>query len=242
MSNYLIIFCCIQVILVSNCEMLINQIENGNAAVSKVLKDIIDLLYVKRNNLFDILIIGHDQNLILSDLMTSSNQSYSYELTVVDNIGDLKVAGFKEQALIILPSLKELSVLNRLYKLMIYHFKSLKFVIYIEELRDHYEIKSLYDKGIDMFSRSIDLYEYFVVDDGETISFVTVQWYLNILCGAPFIKTLNQFNKKSMKWKKELRHDEKFMNFEGCTLVMMLPIDNYMWNYASLNLKLKHAE
>ena len=59
-SNYLLILL-IQVISshLINCEMYMKPIQNENhRAVSKAIHDVIDLLYVKNNDKFDILIMG----------------------------------------------------------------------------------------------------------------------------------------------------------------------------------------
>ena len=167
--------------------------------------------------------------------MALDNQSFSYELITMNNLAEISIISFYEQAFIILPSLNELSLLNSLHTFMFYHPMSLKFLVYIEEQLDSYSIASIPFEQMSMLARSIDLYEYFIFDEGELISFATIQWYTDVVCNDPVITTLNQFNKKSMKWNSRLNYHEKFMNFYGCELVLMLPTDNRKFNFALVN-------
>ena len=60
----------------------------------------------------------------------------------------------------------------------------------------------------------------------DTVTLSTVEWFSPYGCNTPYLSKLNTFNKKSMKWTAKLKNYEKFLNYHGCELVMMLPAMN----------------
>ena len=67
----------------------------------------------------------------------------------------------------------------------------------------------------------------------------TLEWFSPYGCNVPFLIQLNTFNKRSMKWSTKLKNYEKFLNYHGCELIMMLPvaiaINYYVDGYALVN-------
>jgi hypothetical protein len=57
----------------------------------------------------------------------------------------------------------------------------------------------------------------------ETVTISTVEYFNSNNCNHPQLHKLNTFNKTSMEWNLELRNYEKYMQYNGCELVMMLP-------------------
>jgi len=78
-------------------------------------------------------------------------------------------------------------------------------------------------KSVTVLSRSIFQYSFFITNEKDTTTFSTVEWFSHTACNQPYLKKLNTFNKKSMKWDSNLKFYEKFMDFYGCELVLMLP-------------------
>jgi len=72
------------------------------------------------------------------------------------------------------------------------------------------------------------------------VTLSTVEWFGKV-CNQAQLTRVNTFNKITQKWSQKLKFYEKFMNFHGCQLVMMLPmkykenhIHNFFWGYGEL--------
>lgn len=105
------------------------------------------------------------------------------------------------------------------------------------------ELESLVFK-LDRLSYDSDTvlqFTYFVILSPKFIYLKTISWFLKGLCNVPMLKNLNFFNKTSMKWDQPLEYYDKFSNFYGCELVLMLPIirsdyDPRIWGYGEFNI------
>lgn len=89
-------------------------------------------------------------------------------------------------------------------------------------------------------------YSYFLIDEGDVISLVTFEWFKS-KCNQAELVTLNSFEKFSLKWSSKFEIYEKFLDYNGCELVMALPyphadeygLDNSLgnrhhWGYSEL--------
>ncbi|CAG9797953.1 unnamed protein product [Chironomus riparius] len=77
---------------------------------------------------------------------------------------------------------------------------------------------------LDIFSKSILLYSYFLITESDKITLMSVEWFTSKRCNIQQLKVLNVFNKNSMKWNSKLRNHEKFLNYHGCELTLMMPV------------------
>ena len=127
-KSHIIIFF-IEVILIHS-EMNI-LIQNETKAVFKAIYDVIDLLYVKPNELFEVVILGQrgDKNSVLSGVLAHNEGTLQYELRIQENV---QYYIFTFHAFIILPSLKDVTLLMDEHFLRTYQTTPLKFIIYIE--------------------------------------------------------------------------------------------------------------
>jgi len=89
-----------------------------------------------------------------------------------------------------------------------------------------------------LYLKSIIIYSYFVTNDENFVTLSTIEMFKGD-CGVTRIGIVNKFDKKSSKWEKELKFEDKFMDFNGCELVMLLPVPfnerNYNFGYAVIN-------
>ncbi|KAL7025093.1 hypothetical protein ACKWTF_013337 [Chironomus riparius] len=86
-----------------------------------------------------------------------------------------------------------------------------------------------------MFHKNISMYEYFVFDNGKTIIYATIEWFTDVDCNLPVLKILNRFSKTLLKWENLLNYSDKFIDFNGCEIVFMVPTDSNRWNRAVVN-------
>lgn len=66
-------------------------------------------------------------------------------------------------------------------------------------------------------------YSYFIFNDQDKVTLFSIEWFSPKICNRAHLKTLNVFQKSVNKWIKNFESHEKFKNFFGCELVMMLP-------------------
>lgn len=71
--------------------------------------------------------------------------------------------------------------------------------------------------------KSFFIFAYFVTNDGNFVTLSTLEMF-KTSCGESSIEILNLFDKNSSKWEKKLKFEDKFMDFNGCELVMILPV------------------
>jgi hypothetical protein len=86
--------------------------------------------------------------------------------------------------------------------------------------------------------KSFIIFAYLVTNDGSFVTLSTFELFKNG-CGSSSLEVLNQFDKTSSKWLKKLEFEEKFMDFNGCELVMLLPVQSditfYYFGHAVVN-------
>lgn len=135
-------------------------------------------------------------------------------------------------------SLNDLNCYRKHVKENLYHDQKYKLFIYIDNL--FYEQFSNYilEKN-NIFNSFIFHHAYFIVDSKQSISIVTIEKYTNLFCNSPQISIVNHFNKKSMKWNWKYENSEKYLNYHGCELVLMLPIiqgsySYHVWGHADI--------
>ena len=66
-------------------------------------------------------------------------------------------------------------------------------------------------------------YVYFIINNFDSVILSTVEWFSPTGCNELAIHRVNEFYKDKLKWNKELKNYDKFLNYYGCDLVMMLP-------------------
>jgi len=80
-------------------------------------------------------------------------------------------------------------------------------------------------------------FRFFVTNDHDFVTLSTAEWFMR-RCNSGSFEILNTFDKNSSKWMKKLENYEKFMNFNGCELVMALPQPQititYQWGYVKV--------
>jgi hypothetical protein len=131
----------------------------------------------------------------------------------------------RRSAIFFLSSLYDLEFIEK--TLVVTQSQPVKFFILIPKLSyedlenskvfEHYENLSFVSGGIFHFS-------YFITIENDTLTLSTVEWFSPLRCKYPHLNKLNTFHIKSMNWSSELKNYEKFLQYHGCELVMMLPI------------------
>lgn len=86
-------------------------------------------------------------------------------------------------------------------------------------------INTDYIKGVSRMNEAkgqMPMFQYYLENTNTSVDLFTFEWYTAVKCSKLQFLKLNSFDKKSMKWDKELKIDEKFKNFHGCMLTIRL--------------------
>jgi len=98
-----------------------------------------------------------------------------------------------------------------------------------------YYLQNIYKSYLNVLWQHAFVFRFFITNDHDFITLSTVEWFTR-RCNSGSLEILNIFDKNSSNWRKKLENCEKFMNFNGCELVMALPVKQsyltYQWGYA----------
>ncbi len=61
-------------------------------------------------------------------------------------------------------------------------------------------------------------YVYFLLNYESKMDLLTFEWFTEKRCQTPQLSIINTFNKKTRKWLKELKIEEKFRKFHNCSI------------------------
>ncbi|CAG9810400.1 unnamed protein product [Chironomus riparius] len=105
-----------------------------------------------------------------------------------------------------------------------------------QTFEQHKELEIGISSSMDV--KSILFFSYFVTNDGNFVTLSTFELFKKD-CRTPSLEIVNKFDKSSSKWRKKLEFYDKFMDYYGCELVMLLPIYSkefpYHYGYAVVN-------
>lgn len=230
--------------------LLVNSLKpiqsNKNMTIlSQVLHDVVDEFYIKEKIMFNVYLLkGSD--IISLELLSEFSIRISGKFKILINYFDKNVEyiSVKRAVIILLDKFDDFLLFEDLSAISRFLNEPLKFIIVAQNLTfsvlSSHWIFAMY-KSLQVFSGSIFQYSYFITSEKDTISLSTVEWFSRQACNHPHLVQLNTFDIKSMKWMSKLKNYEKFLDFHGCELVLMLPVPKhrtklfYVDGYAEVN-------
>lgn len=221
------------------------KINHNITILSKVLHDVVDEFLVKEKILFNIYLMK-GQAVISSELLNEfaikNCEKFKFFISYYDKKAES--IAFKRTVIILLDRLDDFLVFEMHSEISRFLNEPIKFIIIAQNLTfsilSSHWIFATY-KSLDVFSGSIFHHSYFITVEEDTISLSAVEWFSQKACNHPHLIKLNSFDKKSMKWTSKLENYEKFFNFHGCELVLLLPAPQrrtilfYVDGYAEVN-------
>ncbi|CAG9798469.1 unnamed protein product [Chironomus riparius] len=173
---------------------------------------------------------------IITDFMSKIEAKTSFYLKFYDFSVKRKNSSLNLSNIFVLRSLEDILYIDETYNIVRYSNQAIKYFVLVpfftlDQLKASWIIR--YKKEITVNSRSILIYSYFITNEIDTVTLSTIEWFSPYRCNAPYLSTLNIFNKEFMEWSTKLINYEKFLNYHGCELVMMLPAIEYINYYAS---------
>ncbi|CAG9800605.1 unnamed protein product [Chironomus riparius] len=223
---FVIVYLCFLNLIIG--KFALNHHEVG--PISKVLFNVADEFLVKQKISFNIFAVNIDSTHswdVLSDFMKNNNEQFKYILFVHRRFDESHRFFMTQTNILFVPSLNLFYILEKSFKIILFNDRPSKFIVYIPNLTfDDLEsfLDSIYYPELNIFSGSFIHFSFFITNEAETVTLSTFEWFSSNECNNIYLKKLNVFDKKSLKWRSELKNYEKFLNYHGCELVMMLPL------------------
>ncbi|CAG9811684.1 unnamed protein product [Chironomus riparius] len=230
----------------SNCFRRKSELRKINENIvdlnAQALQDIADTFLVKQNLPFNVIIFtpfSDNLSIILTSFLSKSQESFSYNLEFFPGIPQPRF--LKRPAIIFVESVDILTQYLNAVGFIRYGNNPILFFIFIANSTffdiENSKIVKNFPK-ISKLTASIFYHAFFIIIEDHFVTLATVEWFGNV-CNQPQLTRVNTFNKITKKWTKKLQNYEKFMNFQGCQLVKMLPMNyqshnnDFYWGYAA---------
>ncbi|CAG9797955.1 unnamed protein product [Chironomus riparius] len=215
---------------------LCDQNVDDSSVIAHVLYETVNEFIIKQNLKFDVFVHSLRNNSdILNGFLAKNDCKFSCRI-VTYNMEPKSVNWMFNSGLIFVNSIDEFFQLTETFNMMFNQDHAIKSFVFIPNLNSSellsFEIWKNH-KHLRLYTDNIIHYSYFILNESDKIHLVTFEWYAFNRCNYITTSTLNVFNKKRMKWNFELKNYDKFMNYYGCELILMLPIDVEKKNHIS---------
>jgi len=196
-------------------------------SISHAILDVVDKFLVQENNEFNIIIfkeIKEFSTRILDQFLSQTKVDFR---TRIEYHQIQKLSQFlSRSSLLFFDSIEDFYLMHLDYSIYRYHNQPFKYIIFIpnmtyNELKSH-KITQLFKK-LTMFEAEIIHHSYFIVNEDNFIILATVEYFSPKICNQAHFTILNKLDKTTLKWTSDLKNHEKFLDFYGCELVLMLP-------------------
>lgn len=214
-----------------HCEGIIQPaaISTDVSLVSNVLLDIIDEFLLNEKIEFDIFVIKKQSKFSeqLFDIFLAKISEKILKFKIIFEKTILNSITIQHSAIFFLESIDNFHQFEQLFGFERFQNQPINFFIFtpnltVAQLESHWILRLF--PTVDVFSSSIFHHSYFILNDIHSVSLSTVEWFSPIACHRPQLTRLNTFDKKSMKWMEKLQNYEKYLQYHGCELVLMLEI------------------
>jgi hypothetical protein len=214
----------------------VNNLDANVTIISQVLHDIVDEFLLKENIKFNIKVfnkVSQFQLDILTDFMSKNRNKFSYNLTFND-LEEIESELLTRSNIIAIKSLEDILDITATYVVIRSSGQAIKYFILIpfltfDQIKDSWICKAT--KKVTVHSGTFGFHSYYITNEEDTVTLSTIERFSPHGCNTPYLSKLNSFNKKSRRWTTKLINYEKFLNYHGCELVMMLPMPQGDGNY-----------
>lgn len=163
--------------------------KNSSAAVSRVIDDLVDAIYVNKSQQFDVLIYGALSS-HLNEIIKGSN--YGMFKTELKHMKNTSPPIFNGSSLIFMNKFSDLITLNSSFQLMNKFPARLRFLIYCEEVKSQKDLEKLplapLDFEADQYGGNIQHFSYFIVNSKSSVKVSTIDLFSSKnLCNVPFL-------------------------------------------------------
>jgi hypothetical protein len=177
---------------------------------------------MSKNISYEIMFYGdwtHEINDMCNDMLAASSGKSASKIRVINPFTwDHQI---NDSAVILIKTFQSLLRLNQKSKLNADYYRTLKFLVYCQELKDINEMFYIpKPKSLDYSSNSISLYQYFLLSSHKGYSLLTFDYFVPNHCNLVQYMILNTYDKDLKNWTRKMEIPEKFTNFNGCSLTV----------------------
>jgi hypothetical protein len=153
-----------------------------------------------------------------SDTEASSRTPFVTTIKHIQKNGQKKF-NIEQSAVILCNDLEDIDEFSKKVQLSNKYPKKLKFLVICEKSIDRNFPKphKLYWK-----EGSIIEFEYFLINKAGKLELSTYEWFLEGKCNEPQMTPLNLFSKSSFKWENDLQIEDKFKDFNQCSIILSI--------------------
>lgn len=202
-------------------------------SISEAFDNVIEEFYVKNQIRFDVFIISDESDDfegVKSKVLGRIHAKIIKTLDFVKNRSRFLFIAYTS-AVIFAFSCTDYNWINRI-RIDSQYPHDFKFLIYIHDcgLNDIVRnIKVLMNnEKLNHLVGIIEQFEYLLINDGNFVQLVTIEWFTERGCNEPVIKVLNSFNKMTQRWNQSLESYQKFQDFHGCKVSLCIDIPSYI--------------
>lgn len=210
--------------------MAVKTIANDLDIMSQAITDVILELFIKNQIHFDILTYGNVTRRsldIINMIEVKNGGNFAEKIQKIQpDLWDHKIY---KSAVIFTENVETLNQLTKKSSLDSPFPHRISFVMICENYFAD-KLSILAPAYLDDTIGRIPIYQYYLTNEITSVDLYTFEWFTEENCNKKQLMKLNFFNKKSMKWNKELAIDEKYKNFHGCMLTVRLGVKYMMTN------------
>lgn len=206
------VFCAIQ-ILFYFCETKNSQ----DLVVSSILA-IFNQYFVEKYSKLQLITYGNDNSSkvqdLVSNLLAKVNVPVLLEISE-QNEDNLTITKLKSPSIIFCESFSQFEKVTRNLTWQPYSNKRLPHLVYVPKISIH-DIENIQD------GFRIDKVNFLVKSNESTVELLTSYMFTDERCKTSQVRSINSFSAQSGKWKSKNFYPEKYRNFYGCSLIVLM--------------------
>ncbi|KAL7019646.1 hypothetical protein ACKWTF_011190 [Chironomus riparius] len=161
---------------------------------------------------------------VFDHFASSNNGNFQYNIEVYDF--KYQLWNLLKSIVVFVDSIEDFVIFSHMHQVFHNSYELIIIIVFIRNLTfvDFSKFIEINQKTVTLVNPNF-YSGYFITNEAETIILSTTEWFRFEACDDQYLKKVNIFDKKLMKWETKLNFEEKFMSFYGCELGLMLPIN-----------------
>ena len=200
-------------------KILILNFSCGSRLIGTSIAQIISKVHIKNFECFDFIVVGSYQTKLL-EIFNFVVKNKSYPLTISKYEGTPKSNFLNRSAVLFFDTVASYQDFHSKTIAGNAYPKSLHFLVYIGNVDDEkdFKISSIITEYFKDFS--LLRHESFLIDGFDSVKLFTVNIFQKPDCNKWKIKEINRFSKAQKTWQRQDFFSPKFLNFDGCQMVI----------------------
>lgn len=223
------------IFLITLSTVKVKSFSTVDPSLSYVLQEIAAEFFLKHNREFMIMAhssVSINTLAVVNDFMSKSEGKFSYQFsylkgTLYAEYNVYLTFALPRSGFVFFENLEDLVEFDSDKQVLRFQNEPIKFIIYVADLSFESLMNSpelvRYAK-LNIFAHGLFLNGFFVINEANWIALVSTEWFGSGSCNNVQFRIVDIYFKDTKKWQWKLTSYEKFLNFFGCELVLMLPV------------------